>query len=343
MDCEVIKTEVKLCSCCMEEHEVKTVLVTDCVTFKNKKVYHPAEYYYCENADEFYADEEQLSKNDSRMKDAYRKSAGLLTSDEIGRIRAKYGISQSDLCALLDWGGKTVARYENHQVQDKAHDSILRKLDVDPAWFLDLLNKSKDSLSEVSYQKYLAAGKRAYEESRDQYLRKAIEGEYAGIPSAPVNDCNCELNLDKVVDVVAFFANSQFVRSLYKVKLMKLMWYADALSYKRTEQTITGLVYTKMPLGALPLAHDSIIDLKGISYEEIDFGEGTGYHFTKCGNKSYPHLTEAEKEILNTVAKKLGTLSKEALVQYMHKERAYTETAPRDIIQFKYSKDLSIS
>ena len=343
MDFEVIKSDLRLCSCCMEEHEVKTVRFMDHVTFKNKTVNHIAEYYYCDNADELFADETQLSENDSRMKDSYRKDVGLLTSEEIANIRSKYGISQSDLCTLLDWGGKTIARYENHQVQDKAHDAILRKLDSDPAWFLDLLHKSKDSFSTASYQKYLATGKAVYEDTRDNYLRKAIEAEYAGISSDPINNGEKELSLDKVVDVIAFYANSQFVNSLYKVKLMKLLWYADALSYKRTGHTITGLVYTKMPLGALPIAHDSIIDLKGISYEEIDFGEGTGYHFTKSEITTYSHLTEEEKTILDTVARKLGSLSKDALVSYMHKERAYTETAPRDIIQFKYAEDLSIN
>lgn len=28
---------------------------------------------------------------------------------------------------LLGWGGKTITRYESHQVQDKAHDTILKK------------------------------------------------------------------------------------------------------------------------------------------------------------------------------------------------------------------------
>lgn len=43
------------------------------------------------------------------------------------------------------WGGagKTITRYESHQVQDKAHDTILKKIDQDPEWFLSLLNDAK--------------------------------------------------------------------------------------------------------------------------------------------------------------------------------------------------------
>ena len=341
MGIEIIRVENRLCSCCMEKHEVKTIRLTEQFSFKGVNVEHLAEYYYCDHADEYYADEEQMSANDLRMKDAYRSIVGLLTSQEICQLRAKYGISQSDLCALLGWGGKTIARYENHQVQDKAHDTILRKLSSDPEWFLELLNKARGSLTEDSFRKYYEAGKTNYEETQDLYLRKAIEGRYISLSNNPINNGNTALSLDKVVEVIAFFANSQLVTTLYKVKLMKLLWYADALSYKRRGHAVTGLIYVKKPMGALPLAHDLIIDLKGVTYEEIDFGEGSGYHFTR-NNTPYSHLTSDEQNTLETVVEKFGKMSKDKLVDYMHKELAYTETAFNDIIQFKYALDLSI-
>lgn len=75
-----------------------------------------------------------MQDNDIRLKDAYRRSEGLLTSTEISAIRGKYGISQNDLCVLLGWGGKTITRYESHQVQDKAHDTILKKINKEQAY-----------------------------------------------------------------------------------------------------------------------------------------------------------------------------------------------------------------
>lgn len=105
MDMKIIKSEKRICSCCMEEHEVKTVLVMDQATFKNSTVDYEASYFFCELAEELYMDEQQMQDNDIRLKDAYRKKEGLLTSAQIGEIRAKYGISQSDLCLLLGWGG----------------------------------------------------------------------------------------------------------------------------------------------------------------------------------------------------------------------------------------------
>ena len=68
-----------------------------------------------------------MQENDMRLKDAYRESEGLLTSAEIVAIRKQYGITQKDLCILLGWGSKTITRYESHQVQDRAHDTILKR------------------------------------------------------------------------------------------------------------------------------------------------------------------------------------------------------------------------
>ena len=89
MDMKIVKSEKCLCTCCMEEHEVKTVLVEENATFKNIKVRYEASYLYCDVAEELYMDEQQMQENDVRLKNAYRKAGGLLTSTEISNIRAK--------------------------------------------------------------------------------------------------------------------------------------------------------------------------------------------------------------------------------------------------------------
>ncbi len=339
---KIIKSEKRICSCCMEEHEVKTVLVIDHATFKNSTVDYEASYYYCELAEELFMDEQQIQDNDIRLKDAYRKKEGLLTSEQIGAIRAKYGISQSDLCLLLGWGGKTITRYESHQVQDKAHDTILKKINQDPEWFLSLLNGAKANLSAESYHKYLATATSLFEEDQDAYLRKAIEASYAKFQGNQMFHGNIDLSLDKVVEVIRYFASSINVTSLYKVKLMKLIWYADALSYKRRGYAITGLVYRALPMGAVPVGHNSIIDLKDVPCEEVDMGETNAYHFSLNGKQTFTELSDEEKAILDAVIDKLGKMSKYEIINFMHKEQAYVETAPRDIIQFKYAESLQI-
>lgn len=174
------------------------------------------------------------------------------------------------------------------------------------------------------------------------YLRKAIEASYAKFQGNQMFHGNTDLSLDKVVEVIRYFASSIKVTSLYKVKLMKLIWYADALSYKRRGFAITGLVYQALPMGAVPVEHNSIIDLKDVPCEEVDMGETYAYHFSLSGKQTFSELSEEEKAILDVVIEKLGKMSKNEIINFMYKEQAYVETAPRDIIQFKYAESLQL-
>lgn len=142
----------------MVEHDVKTVRMLEDNIFKNEPVQYIAEYQFCERTGDFFEEGDQLEANFLAMKNAYRKKVGLLTTKQLLEIRGKYGITQRDLSLLLGWGAKTITRYEGCQVQDPTHDAILRKLDSDPEWFLQLLKAGKDKISESAYENYLKAG-----------------------------------------------------------------------------------------------------------------------------------------------------------------------------------------
>lgn len=342
MDERLLNRKKMICLCCMEEHDVEIICRRERNVFKGESVEYPAKYYYCDRTDEFYADEMQISDNDIAMKNAYRSKMGFLTSEDICAIRTKYGISQSDLSLLLGWGGKTITRYEGHQVQDIAHDTILRKLQNDPEWFLALLEKAKVSLSADSYQKYYNTAISLFEKNHDSYLRKAIQARYARYTDNSIYNGNRKLCLDTVVDVIRYFSNAMRVTNLYKVKLMKFLWYSDFLSYKRRGHAITGLVYQALPMGAVPIAHDSIIDLHGVEYDEIDMGDGTGYHFKESPNREYQNLSQEDMDILDEVIGIFGQYSTDAIVSAMHEEEAYKKTPPRDIISFQFAERLSI-
>ncbi len=326
----------------MEEHEVSTVKVRESNTFKGQVVEYDAIYEYCDVADEYITTEDMIRRNDISFKDAYRRLLGLLTSKDISVIREKYGISQSDLSILLGLGAKTITRYEGSQVQDAGYDVMLRKLNEDPEWFLSLLNSAREKFASSVFRKYHQKASDIFAESKDMYCRKSIYAAYANI--CDIDDCcgNTELDLDKTIEVISYFANSDLVSYLFKVKLMKMLWYADALSYKRLGKAITGLAYSALPMGAVPIGHESIIGLKGIIYEEIDFDDGVGYHFLPVCNFIPKLLSENEISILDMIIAKFGFAKKNDIIKAMHEERAYIETATRDIIQFQYAKYLKI-
>lgn len=339
---EIIRKERKLCLCCMEEHDVLYVRLKEKNVFKGHEIEYDVEYEYCDVAEEYMSSEAMTSANDMSLKNAYRKKIGLLTSVEIENIRQKYGITQSDLAILLGWGEKTITRYETHQVQDVAHDTILRKIDEDPEWYINLLKRSAERFSQSTYLKYFDAARRLYESKQDEYLRRTIQSQYIKYENFAECRGNTDLNLDKVVEVIRYFANSLKVKALYKVKLMKMLWYADALSYKRYGHSITGMVYQAYAMGAVPLQYDLIIDLKGVTYEEVEFSEGSGYHFVATPNNRYVHLTKEDKGVLDKIIEVFGGVYKQSIIDSMHKEVAYIETASNDIIQYKYACQLSL-
>jgi len=337
---KILSKNKKLCMCCMEEHDVSTVCITDYNIFKGIEVEYEAIYEYCSLTDELHAVDNMISENDISMKNAYRRKVDLLTTNDICAIRAKYGISQADLSTILGWGAKTITRYETHQVQDMAHDTILKKLDTDPEWFLVLLKKAKNFLVKDSYDRYLEIATRLFEDAKDAYLRKSIYAEYARFSNE--DQGKTELNIDKVVDIENYLVNSKRVSSLYKVKLMKLLWYIDSLSFKRRGHSMTGLVYSALTRGAVPVAHKLIVDLKGIEYEEIEFEDGIGYRFEPTDNHTYPTLTEEDRIIIDDIIKEFGRASKDSIVECMHREKAYMETPLNSIIPYKYALELSI-
>ncbi len=337
-----ISTEKRLCECCMQEHEVKTVVVKDSNLFKGRPVSYDAVSFYCDNAGEFFENEEMVNNNDIAMKNAYRKASGLLTAEDIVAIRNKYSISQNDFSAILGWGAKTITRYESHQVQDNAHDAILRKIDKDPEWFLYLLESSKEELSEKAYYKYYKAGMELYNSEKDSYLKKVILSKYANISDKDEYTGRASMDFGVIVDAINYFARSKKVLSLYKVKLMKLLWYADALSFKLRDRSMTGMAYQCLPMGAVPLAHDLLIELDGIVYEEIEIGDGTAYKFVYNNYCKFDNLNDDDIDILNRVIDEFGSFSKDGIVDSMHSEVAYLKTEPNELISYEYAKDLSI-
>ena len=333
-------SEVRLCECCMTEHEVETVRVAEHAVFKKEAVDYEGTYFYCSITGELYADETQMRDNDIALKDAFRKAQGLFTSEEIIALRAKYGITQSDLCVLLGWGGKTITRYESHQVQDRAHDTIMKKLDQDPEWFLCLLEGAKGELSQEAYQKFGKIAIGLFEDNRDLYLRKSIEARYARYLKNLIYHGNTALSLEKAVDMIKYLAASDRVTELYKSKLMKLMWYSDALAYQKRNRAITGLVYQVTPIGILPLGHDAIVNLPGVPSREIEVGEVSTCYFKLHEKAASSFLTSEETAIIDMVIDKLGQMSGGELTQLRRREIAVCKAEPGEPVPFSHAASL---
>lgn len=335
---KLLKIEHRLCFSCMEEHDIEIVEIPEKESFKGIEVEFKAQYEYCANADEYLETEEMIRHNNLAVKDEYRREVGLLTSEDIKNIRTKYGISQKDLSEILDWGKATITRYETHQVQDRAHDDILRKIDSDPKWLLDMLNRAKQRVSEKTFEKCYHKVNEQYAKRKNQYLMDSIYAIYADFEDGITTGFS-KLRLDKVVEIINYLATR--VESLHKVKLMKLLWYSDALHFKRYGKSMTGLAYGALPMGAVPKGHEQIMMLEGVSFDEVLYDD-VAYKFKPTPGFEIKNLSDDEIKVIDQIIDELGDLKTAEIVKKMHEEEAYKCTSKNCLISYELSNQLSL-
>jgi uncharacterized phage-associated protein len=215
----------------------------------------------------------------------------------------------------------------------------MRMARENPLFTLQSLEKHKAKFSEDKYRRIRRKVVERVEESAIQYLKKQeISSIYVNFKEENEYNGYKILDLDKVASVIGYFAHS--VINLFKVKLMKLLWYADALHFKRHGKAMTGLVYKHMTYGALPLAYDEIIHLPTVKIEEKIICDEISYKIIPNMKVNVSDFTVEELDVLETISTKFKNYNSKEIVEYMHEERACKETEPYNIISFNISKEL---
>ena len=331
------------CPLCEKTHEIEERKRHTTITLKGDTVTYEERFYFCANADEDENEFETGSMTNENLlhaRNAYRVKHKLLTSDEIVAMRENYGLSQVDLARLLGWGEATISRYESKAIQDEAYDTMLRLIKDNPLQALEFLKKNASKFSEAKRQDIRAKIVEKMDTYGKEYLtRQAFEGEYAGFEEPSHSNGFVMLNIDKIEAVISYIAER--VSNLFKVKLMKILWYVDALSYKKSGYAMTGMVYRHNDLGALPVGHYSLMNLENLNvHEEESYNYDSMLHIYPSQNMNYSILTSEDKEILDNVINKFKNYKAKEIVDYMHEERAYRETRSGDIIPFSIAKDI---
>lgn len=339
---KLIKKVHMECPLCDHVHDVEERMRIASTIIKGEEVDYEETYYFCRNCDD---DENEFvtgkmeNENLLNARNAYRVMHNLLTSSEIVDIREQYGLSQADMAKLLGWGEATISRYESKAIQDEAYDNILRIVKDNPLVALDFLQKNKDKFSSL---KAMGIKQRIISNlNRDgkEYLqRKALESEYANYQEPCDANGNCLLNIEKLEAIVSYYAKR--VSNLYKVKLMKMLWYTDAISFRENNASMTGLVYLHEAMGALPVGHYKIMGLENVRVQEEEGFDYTKYHVLPNELLDENALSDAEKEILDAVVGKFNSYTAQEIVEYMHKEVAYLETNDFDVIPFSVAKNI---
>lgn len=333
------------CPLCDRTHEVEERKRVTSIVLKGETVSYEERFYFCANADEAENEFEtgaMTNENLLNARNAYRIRKGLLTSYEIVGIRESYGLSQVDLAKLLGWGEATISRYESKAIQDEAYDTMLRLVRDNPLQALDFLKKNADKFTSAKRTEIRTRIVEKLDSYGKEYLtRQAFEGEYANFEEPSDSNGFMTLNIDRIEAMISYFAET--VSNLFKVKLMKMLWYADVLAYIEHGAAMTGMVYRHEPLGALPIGHYRLMNLEKINTkEEMSYNYDTMLHIYPTAGMDYTVLTDDEKSILDKVIDKFKDYKTKDIVDYMHEEKAYKETRAGEIIPFCLAADIRL-
>ena len=330
------------CPLCDKVHEIEERTRIAKSIIKGEEVKFEETYYLCLNSDE---EENEFvtgkMENDNLLnaRNVYRKAHDLLTSDEIVAIRESYGLSQVDLAKLLGWGEATISRYESKAIQDDAYDNMLKIIRDNPLVAMELLQKHSEQftgLKKIGIKHKIMEN--LDEDGREYLQRKALESEYVEFEELSDENGMTKLNIPKIELVISYYASR--IKKLYKVKLMKMLWYADSLCYKLYGHAMTGLVYCHEDMGAWPIGHYKIGGLQLVSVEEECEYENSEYRFLPNEKLDETDLSIEEKKILDMVIGKFKTYSAQQIIDYMHDEIAYKKTKDKEIIPFGLAKQI---
>lgn len=149
--------------------------------------------------------------------------------------------------------------------------------------------------------------------------------------------------VNKIFNMVIYFAKNKVL----KTKLMKLLWYADFLMFKRHLQSISGAPYWRLQHGPVPKNHDLLLSsMQLMGYINIDEQEINDYTYINISaNDEFDEtvLLGEEIEILREVDSFFANYGSLKIREFSHQEPGWKETPEQKIISYKYADQLQLS
>ena len=142
--------------------------------------------------------------------------------------------------------------------------------------------------------------------------------------------------------MIIFFADN----TILKTKLLKEMFYADFLFYKENCKSITGLEYCKLPFGPVPDGFETILlneyQEGMIDYKPVITSSKEYYEIAAKKKFNKDLFTKEELDVLAKIKKYFKDYNVKKIVDYSHKEKAYTDTNDCAKISYDYSFDIDL-
>lgn len=332
----------KYCEECKREVETNIITQKESYIVCGEEIEVDAQVLVCADCGEEFFCEELDNNTLLAAYNKYRKKHKLLFPEEIKRIREQYGLSQRAFAKLLNWGDKTICRYENGSIQDKAHNSLLLFL-REPKNMRVFLNENEILLDERQQKKLYNAVGELENKTKINYESNLIDLYFSNTPCAE-NGFKV-FDYEKTCAMVLFFAHKN--TDLLKTKLMKLLNYSDMIYYKENGISMSGLRYAHHKYGPVPENFDILLGKMAadhIAHIEVLYDNGYEKHqVVPDSNIPVGMITDDELNVLKKIYEKFKDFGSVEISNYSHKEKGYCETKQGEIISYIYAKEIELN
>lgn len=327
------------CPVCDNTKGVESIKKEKTIMVRNESVAVDMEYHKCSECGEEFLVPDPDNDPFERAYRLYRANHGMLQPEEIRTFRQNYSITQGELAKLLGLGGATLSRYENNELQDKTHDTLIR-MAMEPDNLRELVFNSTNVFSADKRNRILHLIDEGTESKAGIFDRiiaitfqRHKPDEFSGFK---------KFENEKFLNAVLYFCKSGVI----KTKLNKLLFYADFKHFKEHTVSITGMRYARVPFGPAPdnydLYYPALIRQGAIEVEEVDYGGYTGEKYIAKEEPNLNLFSASELYTLVSVNEHFKEFNARDISDFSHAEKGYQDTETGDPISYRYAQDLKL-
>jgi len=302
---------------------------------KGKEIKFNSDRRFCSKCDNLVYDEKLDNTASEKGIEVYNKLYGV-TKEEIIALRKKYNLSQELFSKVIGCAKKTLISYEKGMsIPNDSYLILIKSLIANPEMITNLVEANKVQYTDKEYNKINNKISIFLANNEKQLL---LNEEY----SPTEYNGYTKFNKEKVYNIIIFLADN----TILKTKLLKEMFYADFLFYKENCKSITGLEYCKLPFGPVPDGFETILlneyQEGMIDYKPVITSSKEYYEIAAKKKFNKDLFTKEELDVLAKIKKYFKDYNVKKIVDYSHKEKAYTDTNDCAKISYDYSFDINL-
>lgn len=260
---------------------------------RGKSIDYTAKTAFCSECNSEIFVSELRDENLESLDRNYRLTENLILVSEINEVLGKYDIGKRPLSLVLGWGEGTLSRYVDGDIPTRQYSDVLKRVNKDSEFMLELLEKSKDKITERAYSNCLSAIQRILDKEKE--LIVAIQNE------------------EKIDSVVKYIICKSV--EITPLALQKLLYFSQS--------------FFKVFTGEFLFNNDCEAWVHGPVYKNIYFKyKDHGYNPIEEDIYIFTHfdLSEIEKTVIDSVILNFGCYSGKILENMTHSERPWRET-----------------